>query len=317
MPLQRIVVGVDGSAASLGALRWAERLADAADASITAAYAAMSLPADAPHVGYPAGYELLWGEAEHRLSTWLEKAEGDVGLSSLVVDGDLDALLSVADQPGDLLVVGTRGSGGFAHLHAGGAAHRLARRVSVPLAIVPAHAAADPVARIVVGVDGSGGSAAAVSFCATLAPLLGARVVAVYAFEPFVEWVPENDPRSWHHAAVESVRRWVAPIEAAGAAVEVKVERDIHPVGALRRAIDAEPHTLAVVGARGLGRYIGRRLGRVVIQLVHHSNVAVVMVPMADQHALEPIAPSVSASTAGPESTRSISSGLGQLGGGG
>jgi len=133
--------------------------------------------------------------------------------------------------------------------------------------------------RIVVGVDGSAGSAAAVAFCATAAPLLGSTVVAVYAFEPFAEWVPENDPQSWRRSAEADVRRWVAPIEAVGVPVRLDVQRDIHPVGALRRAVSASPNTLAVVGARGLGGFTGMRLGRVPIQLVHHSDAVVVMVP--------------------------------------
>jgi nucleotide-binding universal stress UspA family protein len=75
------------------------------------------------------------------------------------------------------------------------------------------------------------------------------------------------------------VREWAAPIEAAGASVAVEVYRDSHPVVALRRAIEAEPDTLAIVGTRGLGGFSGLRLGRVPIQLVHSTGAAVVLVP--------------------------------------
>ena len=50
---------------------------------------------------------------------------------------------------------------------------------------------------------------------------------------------------------------------------------------ALCRAIDAEPDTLAIVGTRGLGGITGMRLGRIPIQLVHHTGAAVVMVPQS------------------------------------
>lgn len=173
-------------------------------------------------------------------------------------------------------MVGTRGAGGFADLHLGSVAHHLAHHTVVPLAIVPASAASHQVNRIVVGVDGSAGSAAAVAFCAMLAPVLGATVVAVYAQEPIV---PETDPGSWHRYAESEVRRWVAPIEDNGAPVAVEADRDIHPIAALCRAIEAEPDTLAVVGTRGLGGISGMRLGRVPIQLVHRTGAAVVMVP--------------------------------------
>jgi nucleotide-binding universal stress UspA family protein len=64
--------------------------------------------------------------------------------------------------------------------------------------------------------------------------------------------------------------------------VQVDIRRDIHPVGALQGAIEAEPNTLAVVGARGLGGFTGLRLGRVPIQLVHHTEAVIVMVPTTD-----------------------------------
>ena len=145
--------------------------------------------------------------------------------------------------------------------------------------IVPTSAASHRVKRIVVGVDGSTGSAAAVAFCATLAPLLTANVVAVYADEPFAEWISASATRSWHRSAEVEVRRWVAPIEDKGVPVAVDVDRDIHPIAALCRAIEAEADTLAVVGTRGLGGISGMRLGRIPIQLVHHTGAAVVMVP--------------------------------------
>ena len=133
--------------------------------------------------------------------------------------------------------------------------------------------------RIVIGVDGATGSSAAVKFCAELASLLGTSVVAVYACDPIVEWVLGPTPRSWHHSAEIDVHKWVAPIEAAGIPVIIDIDRDIHPVAALCRAIDAESHTLAVVGTRELGGFSGLRLGHVPLQPVHHTDVVVVMVP--------------------------------------
>ena len=112
-----------------------------------------------------------------------------------------------------------------------------------------------------------------------LAPRLAAPVVAVYADEPFVECISESVARSWSRAAEAEVRRWMSPISNNGVAVAVDVDRDIHPIAALCRAIEAEPDTLAIVGTRGLGGISGMRLGRVPIQLVHHTGAAVVMVP--------------------------------------
>src|SRR5438270_591619 len=110
-------------------------------------------------------------------------------------------------------------------LHLGSVAHHLAHHTPVPLAIVPTSAAGHQVKRIVVGVDGSTGGAAAVAFCATLAPLLAATVVAVYADEPFAGWISESVSRSWHRSAEAALRRWLAPIEDNGVAVAVDCAR--------------------------------------------------------------------------------------------
>jgi nucleotide-binding universal stress UspA family protein len=273
--IKRIMVGVDGSGASLDALRWAVRLASAVDGRVTAvnAYAPSTSELSPDYA------EQLRGEAEQRLAGWGATATSPGPVDSLVVDGDPNALLDAAARDADLLVVGSRGAGGFAHLHLGSVAHHFAHHTQVPLAIVPTGAAGHQVRRIVVGVDGSAGSAAAVAFCATLAPLLAAPVVAVSAEEPFVEWISESVSSSGRRSAEAEVRRWVSPIEDNGVALAVELARDIHPIAALCRAIDAGPDTLAVVGTRGLGGISGMRLGRVPIQLVHHTGAAVVMVP--------------------------------------
>lgn len=276
-PVGRVMVGLDGSGASLDALRWAIRLAEAAGGHVTAVHA---FTPNASELS-PDYYEVLLAEAERRLALWCAAAAPPGPVDSVVVEGDPDALVAAAAEHADLLVVGTRGAGGFPRLHLGSVAHHLAHHTTVPLAIVPTSAVRDAVQRIVVGVDGSTGSAAAVAFCATLAPPLAATVVAVHAEEPFAEWVSGSASRNWRRAAEADLRRWVAPIEDNGIPVAVDIDRDIHPIAALCRAIDAEPDTLAVVGTRGLGGITGMRLGRVPIQLVHHTGVAVVMVPQS------------------------------------
>ena len=106
-----------------------------------------------------------------------------------------------------------------------------------------------------------------------------AEVVAVYAFEPLVEWVPESDPRSWREAAERQLEdEWLAPLRDAGVSVRTRVITDIHPVAALAGVVEREGAGLAVVGTRGIG-LSGLRLRRVPIQLVHHTQLPVVLVP--------------------------------------
>jgi nucleotide-binding universal stress UspA family protein len=260
---RNLVVGVDGSRASLEALRWAVRLAGSSGSPVSAVYAFM--PSDAEVS--PVRYDLLQTQAGETLRAWCADADVAQSVDPFVVGGDPSSLLSVAHEA-DLLVVGTRGDYGFAHLHLGSVAHHLVHHTSVPLAIVPARAADDRVSRIVVGVDGSAGSGAAVTFAASLARALDAPVVAVHVADPGTE-VPER----------ARVHEWIAPLEAGGVAVEVEISTDLVPVAAMTRAIAAAPDTLAVVGTRGLGGFSGLRLGGVATHLAHTCDAAVVLVP--------------------------------------
>jgi hypothetical protein len=94
-----------------------------------------------------------------------------------------------------------------------------------------------------------------------------------------VELVPETDPKSWRHEAERGVRRWVAPIEQAGVAVDLDIERDVHPVAAIGRTLDAHPNSVACLGARRLSDVTGLRLGRIPLHLLDRKTEVVILVP--------------------------------------
>lgn len=276
--MKRVLVGVDGSDASAVALAWAGRLARLTGAEVVVATIFRPNEAEAS----PERYESLRREAQQRLATeWTEPLR-DVGVEHrpVLFSGSPDRLLEVAErEDADLVVVGPRGQGGFASLHIGSLAHHLAHHTRRPLAIVPAPGAQSGIEHILVGVDGSEGSAAAVRWCAGMAVAAKADVLAVYAFEPFVEWVPETDPRSWHQRVEREISEWVAPLRSASVPVRTMIIKDVHPVAALTSAIEDQRIDLAVVGSRGVGGFSGLRLGRVPVQLVHHTQIPVVLVP--------------------------------------
>jgi nucleotide-binding universal stress UspA family protein len=276
--MKHLLVGVDGSDASAAALCWAGRLARLVGAEVVVATVFRPDQAEVT----PEHHAELARDAERRLeSEWSEPLRGTgVQHRSVLVTGTPDALLEAADrEDADLVVVGPRGHGGFASLHLGSLAHHLAHHTSRPLAIVPAPGAQADIERIVVGVDGSQGSGAAVRWCADLARVVHAEVLAVHAFEPLAEWVPESDPRSWRQRTEREIDEWVAPLRSAGVSLRTRIIKDIHPVAALAHAIDDEGADLAVVGTRGLGGFSGMRLGRVPVQLVHRTQIPVVLVP--------------------------------------
>jgi|SRR5581483_1457199 len=138
--MPRIVVGVDGSQASLQALGWA-----AAEARRRGAVLDVVHAWHMPYVGpdhYLAGYASE-GLFERDARAVLDRALAETGLTGaagvepiLVHDGAARALLDTA-KGADLLVVGRRGGGGFAGLLLGSVSQQVSLHTPCPVAIIP------------------------------------------------------------------------------------------------------------------------------------------------------------------------------------
>jgi len=113
---RRIVVGIDGSASSRAALRWAIRQAKLMGASVDAvvAWRFPSTYGLAPMAGSAIDLE---GEARKALVNALNEVsalEPDVMVHPMVIEGHPAEVLVRAAKDADLLVVGSRGHGAFA-----------------------------------------------------------------------------------------------------------------------------------------------------------------------------------------------------------
>jgi nucleotide-binding universal stress UspA family protein len=129
-----VVVGVDGSAGSLGALRWAGAATDG--------------PIHAVHVfEYPFGPEYAVGEFEFDdpddlgvklLEQSVAEALGDrPDVRTSTSRGDARDVLADPSLEGSLIVVGTRGHTGVEGVFLGSVATDLAARSTVPVVMVP------------------------------------------------------------------------------------------------------------------------------------------------------------------------------------
>ena len=137
---------------------------------------------------------------------------------------------------------------------------------------------------IVVGVDGSAASAAALRWALAEARLRGLRLVAIHAFAtPMVSTTSqalhlmETDFAAYRAAGAETLERSLA--DAAADSADVDVERRVvegPPAPALLDAADEAD--LLVVGSRGHGGFAGLLLGSVSEQCAHHSPCPVVIV---------------------------------------
>jgi len=137
----RIVVGVDGSAESLRALRWALREATLRDVTLVAVTAWHD--PSSYDLGHPYPRDLE--EEEHAARSTLNEAiravadePGAEAIAREVIEGLPSSTLCRMADDADLLVLGARGRGGMASLLVGSVADWCVHHSVAPVVIVPA-----------------------------------------------------------------------------------------------------------------------------------------------------------------------------------
>ncbi|MEU3160359.1 universal stress protein [Streptomyces griseoincarnatus] len=281
-----VVVGVDGSASALAAVEEAARQARRRGASLKVVHAflwpALHVPLGPSPLGPPEGglrtmVQRLLAEAVERA----EAAAPGVEVTSSVVTGEALTVLEAQSRAAELVVVGSRGLGGFVGLMVGSTAVHLAAHGRCPVLVVRGDVRTE--GPVVVGVDGSASGERAVDFAFQEAEWRGTTLVAVHAWtapapEPQDPAEPYASPPG---ALAEAEERLLAEALAGhrelrpGVVVEPRV---VH--GRTREALieAGRGAQLTVVGARGRGGFTGLLLGSVSQALLHHapSPVAVV-----------------------------------------
>ena len=144
--MSEIVVGVDGSAASRDALRWAVAEARLRGASVVAlnAWQVPAVPADiAPVPMHTAAFDVtdllprLEEGARRLVASVVQEVVGDaeVDIREAVVEGAPTTALIAASRDAELLVLGSRGHGGFTGLLLGSVSLQVAQHASCPVVI--------------------------------------------------------------------------------------------------------------------------------------------------------------------------------------
>jgi nucleotide-binding universal stress UspA family protein len=149
-----IVVGVDGSAGAREALRWALAEARVRKAQLRAVHAWMfgyvgGVVARYPYAGGALGsltsLGLVGGDLQREAEELLERAIAEVAgetegveIERKVVEGAAAQVLVNAVTENDLLVVGSRGHGGFSSLLLGSVSLQCAHHARCPVVIVHA-----------------------------------------------------------------------------------------------------------------------------------------------------------------------------------
>ncbi len=276
-----IVVGVDGSSSALDAVRWAAQEAGRRGLSLRLV-TSYQLTAGVAGVLDPGVLDLLREQGRRWLAEARDvAAENGVAASVALESAPIVPMLVRESRAASLLVLGTRGLGGFTGLLIGSTAVALAGRAHCPLVVVrgdtPVHGP------VVVGVDGMPDSEEAVAFAFAAASTQGTDLVAVHVWHDspadavlLGHPAPPDFTRAQQHAyetLAERLAGWQEKYP------DVRVTREVvrdHPSRALLRY--AENARLVVVGTRGRGGFRGLVLGSTSQHLLQHAPCPVAVV---------------------------------------
>jgi nucleotide-binding universal stress UspA family protein len=284
------VVGVDGSACSEHALSWATAHAVERGAKIQVV-AAWQVPLyGASPVGgqmmSPADTDGLRAATEREARRMADSAAASSGsqIEVAVSHGGPSAVLLNAAESASLLVVGNRGRGGFSRLLLGSTSHQCATHAAVPTAIIPADSDAEATKRIVVGLDGSTNSLAALNWAIEFSvPESTIHVVWVWDASPLAVGADQFFFPEATDLAEERFNHLLAGVVEDTKKKSVNLTSEfVH--GSPRTVLTefAVTADLVVVGARGHGLLGSALLGSVSSWLLHHVARPLVVVPSSD-----------------------------------
>jgi nucleotide-binding universal stress UspA family protein len=285
-----IVVGVDGSATSQEALRWAVALGDALDAEVVAIHALGLLD----HWRDADASARSWRKPLCDLvqRTWCAPLVRAAGAHRVELhDGHpVDVLLAAAEREhAALLVVGSRGVGGNPALALGSTSLRILQTARLPVLVVPERrkgareAEEIRLRHLLVGVDGSEPSLAALELAADVTEVLGGSLSVLHVFEyvpPFpVEPAAEVETHTGEQA-LELLEASACAIRRRGVGVQ-PVIRSGDPARTLLDVADDVDADLVVVGSRGRGGPHELLLGSVARTVADRARRPTLVVPAA------------------------------------
>lgn len=266
-----IVVGVDGSRTARHALHWTARWAAHTNTRVTLLAALGDPPtngegdnlADEPDSEFRQEVRAM---VEAEVEYVREEVKG-VEIAYLDVWGEAAKVLIEASRHALVLVLGTRGLGGWTGLLLGGVSDKVIGHARGPVVVVPPHW--KPARRdepVMLGVDDPGSAGPSVAFAIMATRALGTTLHAVHAWEVQKGWSALATTFGAGHvrsAAEQAQRRLDSVCAMVGqAAPEVQVvPRLIEGNPAVVLAEASETARMMVVGTRGRGGLQGLVLG--------------------------------------------------------
>jgi nucleotide-binding universal stress UspA family protein len=290
----QIVVGVDGSTSALHAARWAAR--EALRRKLSLRVVQVCVPQEVWRPTSLAVQEAYLDAVHLQSRHWAREAvaaarraaPGLVAVDVFRVGHPASVLLdeSVGAR---MIVLGSRGIGGFPELGAGSVAVAVAEHARCPVVVVRGSTedGAPPAdGPVLVGVDGSATSDAAVDFAFDTASSRGVELIALHAWNDVsFNGVWTRVPLATDQQVIAQQHQRLLDERLAGwreKYPDVPVRRVVacdHPVRALLKAAQDEAAWGIVVGARGTGGALtGMGMGSTSRTLLYHTTCPVAVV---------------------------------------
>ncbi|MFD8814538.1 universal stress protein [Streptomyces sp. NPDC059627] len=293
-----VIAAADGSDDSLRALDWAARAARQRDAPLRVVHVRQYAAWGQPDVLVaeeqdPAGDPVL-DEVRDRLRT--DAAAAGLTVEYVALEGAPGALLPELGADAQLLVLGSRGRGGFAGLLLGSNGMAAARDAGCPVVVVPRpgrevheELPVEPGPRVVVGLDVDRPDDATLAFACAEAARHGARLQVIAAYPwPVQSWIAAGElvPPAVDQGEVEQDTRTLA---GGFLAPHLKDRPDLHaevlalPGDAAGLLVAASKDATLVVVGRHRRRLLApaRMIGSVTQAVLLHAAAPVAVIPPA------------------------------------
>ncbi|GAB3976894.1 universal stress protein [Plantactinospora veratri] len=283
MNARPIIVGYDGSDGAGAALGWALDEAARTGAQVTLLFA-FEWPAVASTV---APLATTWpdqgvrDDAQKMLDAAILDAfqtHPQVHVTRTVADGPAALLLREHSREAGLLVLGSRGHGGFTGLLLGSTSVAVTAHAHCPVVVVRGERER-PDGPVVVGVDGSSCALLALEYAFAQAAANGAELRVVRAYQPVASGGQPSGSGSEEQAGAERAELDEILADGRRRYPQVQVTVDVLPGPAGGVMVDASRDArLVVVGSRGRGGFGGLLLGSISQQLLHHAHCPVAVI---------------------------------------
>ena len=284
---------MDGSASALSAARWGAAEALVRGRGLTLAHAIIPpVVGGGFSAGMPPRLDILDTMRESAITELARIAESLPG-DDIIIEvqiGSAAELMLLASQTAELVVLGSRGHGGFKGLLIGSVGTQVASHADCPT-VVLRESPRIGASQVIVGIDGSPHSMAAIAFAFDEASRHGWELVAIHAWD-----VPAFDLIVSPAGAIPFPLADVADNEIRLAAEvlagfrndypDVPVQERLVRAPAVQAILEASTDAaLIVVGTRGHGAAVGAVLGSVSNGLLHRATVPVAVVPIEEEEA--------------------------------